>query len=262
LIILASQSPRRQQILSWIIGENNFKIIPADINEAALAKLARTPDEMVEKIAIAKAKKVASILSSSFLKRTDARNEQPGDLSKIRNRQISPLERGRPKAGVCLTNKLIPNSYNLIIASDTAIILAQGKDHWQQFGKPKDKQDAKNILKTLSGKTHHVFTGICVITNPKPNLTSAYIKTEVTFKDYTDQDIKNYLNSFHWQDKAGAYAIQEDSIKPKILDHFTGSYTNILGLPAAKTVNLLKDFGVKIKPDWEERIKKEINYQE
>ena len=106
------------------------------------------------------------------------------------------------------------------------------------YGKPKDREDAVKILKTLSGKEHLVITGVAVADGN--GTVSGYEVSRVKIKDLTISDIENYIDSFNVYDKAGAYAIQDGVV----VKSFEGSYSNIVGLPKTLTERLLKEKGL------------------
>ena len=97
------------------------------------------------------------------------------------------------------------------------------------LGKPKDEQDAKRMLSALSGKTHEVLTGVCMMKKQDGQTTSlvAVGKTKVVFERLTKAQIENYVASGSPMDKAGAYGIQDGGLVKKI----KGSFSNVVGLP-------------------------------
>ena len=90
----------------------------------------------------------------------------------------------------------------LVITADTIVVL-----HDKVMGKPEGREDAVNMLKTLSGKTHQVITGVCLTTKSQQRVTS--VVSEVTFKELSDEEINYYVDRYKPYDKAGAYGIQE-----------------------------------------------------
>lgn len=112
---------------------------------------------------------------------------------------------------------------DILITSDTIVWHNQ-----KALGKPKDKTDAFNMLKTLSNATHEVITSVCFTTNTSQKTVSSV--TKVTFKNLSDQEINFYLNHFKPLDKAGAYGIQ-DWIGYIAVTKIEGSYFNVMGLP-------------------------------
>ena len=117
-----------------------------------------------------------------------------------------------------------------IVAADTIVWI---KD--QIIGKPNDRQDAKRIISRLSGHTHQVWTGVCILAD-KTTVFSE--KTEVTFRSMTSNEIESYLDTNDWIGKAGAYQIQK-SIHPYV-SHIKGDFDNIIGLPS-KTIQYLSE---------------------
>lgn len=111
----------------------------------------------------------------------------------------------------------------MIIAADTIVY----KD--RMIGKPEDFQDAVKILESLRNTSHYVATGVSLLQAGKPVRKLFCEVTEVFFKDYTDDDIKAYIESGEPWDKAGAYAIQGGW--GKYVDHFEGDYNNVIGFP-------------------------------
>ena len=127
-------------------------------------------------------------------------------------------------------NIIEPN--NLIITADTVVILGD-----EGLGKPKNLDDAKRILHELSGKVHHVVTGVCLTSLVKQKHFS--VVTDVAFKLLSDSEINYYVEHYKPLDKAGAYGIQEwigyigvTSIK--------GSYFNVMGLPVQRIYKELR----------------------
>lgn len=121
----------------------------------------------------------------------------------------------------------------LIISADTIVTIGN-----KIIGKPDDKQQATTILKKLSGKKHQVITGITLRSIDKRH--SFSVKTDVFFKNLTDDEINYYVNKFEPMDKAGAYGIQE-WIGHVAVEKIEGSYFNVMGLPTHRLyVELLK----------------------
>ncbi len=115
------------------------------------------------------------------------------------------------------------NKNTVVITSDT-IVWLNGK----AIGKPKNNKNAKEILQTLSGKTHKVITSFCIKTlESKKNVNDT---TEVTFKHLTEKEIDFYINNNKVLDKAGAYGIQ-DWIGYIGITNINGTYNNVMGLP-------------------------------
>ncbi len=122
----------------------------------------------------------------------------------------------------------------LVITADT-IVWLDGK----VYGKPKDKEDARKMLRTLSGKTHEVITGVCLTAQNKQHSFSAL--SEVTFAAINDEDIDYYVEKYMPLDKAGAYGVQE-WIGYIGVENIKGSYFNVMGLPVQRLYKELKNF--------------------
>ena len=123
---------------------------------------------------------------------------------------------------------------DLLITADTIVWL-----NGHVYGKPADETEAREMLRSLSGKTHDVITGVCVRTNKK-NVSFAST-TKVRFAELTDAEIEHYVNKYRPMDKAGAYGIQE-WIGYIGVEHIEGSYFNVMGLPIQRLYTILKQF--------------------
>ena len=114
----------------------------------------------------------------------------------------------------------------LIITADTVVIVGD-----EILGKPVDEADAVRMLKLLSGRTHQVMTGVCLLTAEKERCFD--VTTDVTFKALTDEEIHYYVNRYRPFDKAGAYGIQE-WIGYIGVTGLNGSYYNVMGFPVQR----------------------------
>ena len=123
---------------------------------------------------------------------------------------------------------------DLLITADTVVIL--GED---VLGKPVDNQDAFRMLRLLSGKTHQVVTGVCIITNQRQSEFS--VSTDVSFDELSDSEIEYYIKTYSPMDKAGAYGIQE-WIGHVAVSSLNGSYFNVMGFPVQRIYKELKTF--------------------
>lgn len=121
----------------------------------------------------------------------------------------------------------------IIITADTIVVLNK-----TILGKPINKKDAFRILKLLSGNTHIVYTGYSIFNFSNGKTISEYEKTEVTFRELTDDEIKDYINGGSPMDKAGAYGIQDD-FGAVFIKKINGCYYNVVGLPLAKFYHAL-----------------------
>ena len=175
-IILASQSPRRAEILR-MIGVS-FKVESSNIHE-----------EINQKI---------------------KQNEIPINLSKAKAEKISHK---------------YPDK--IIIGADTVVVFNK-----KIFGKPKDKNESKKMLKALSGNSHEVITGVTIM-NEKLGVIKTFSETTKVFvQKIPTKQIEFYLNNYNTLDKAGSYGIQEwFSVWIKKIN---GCYYNVMGLPVSK----------------------------
>ncbi len=107
------------------------------------------------------------------------------------------------------------------------------------LGKPKDTEEAKSTLRKLSGKTHFVYTGVCLVREGVERV--AVEKTAVKFYPLSEQVIEEYVASGLPLDKAGSYGIQDGY---PLVEAFTGSYSNVVGLPVELLSKLLKEEGL------------------
>lgn len=181
MIVLASASPRRKELLSFITTD--FKIVPADI------------DETVE--------------------------------------NNVPLEKRPEYLAVKKALHISKNGYenDIVIGCDTGVFV-DGK----MLGKPKNREDAENMLKLLSGRQHKVITGCCTVKNGVAKSFSNV--TLVEFFELSDPEIEEYIATGEPFDKAGAYGIQgKGSLLVKKID---GDYFNVVGLPVSELNRILK----------------------
>ncbi len=128
-----------------------------------------------------------------------------------------------------LKNELKENE--ILVTSDTIV--------WHQnkaLGKPKNAEDAFQMIKSMSGTTHEVITSVCFQTNTTSTL--LHDITKVSFKDLSDEAILYYIENYKPYDKAGAYGIQE-WFGFMAVTKVEGSYTNVMGLPTAKVYEYL-----------------------
>ena len=126
---------------------------------------------------------------------------------------------------------VIPSlEWDIIIAADTSVVLED-----ELMGKPSDPSDAKRMLAMLSGRTHSVFTGVCVITRHR-TLTFCE-ETLVTFRRLGEKEMDDYIATGEPMDKAGAYGIQGRG--RVFVEKIDGNYENVMGLPLTKLIEVL-----------------------
>ncbi len=174
-VILASQSPRRKEILKMLFED--FEIIVADCDES--------------------------------LEENMGARQAVEYLSLIKNRAVS---------GNFTEN-------HLVISADTVVAVDN-----RILGKPHSKEDAREMLSLLSGKTHQVYTGVTLFLNGREKTFSTV--TDVVFHHITDNEIEDYISTNEPYDKAGGYAIQGKA--GLYIKSINGDYYNVVGLPIAE----------------------------
>lgn len=184
-IILASGSPRRQEILKNI--GISFSVKKSDADESMEDGIAPS----------------LSAMKLSLLKATDVAKNEGSD--------------------------------SLVIGADTIVVSPDG----EILGKPKNEDDAKKMLKMLSGKKHSVITGVSVMRTFDAKATSFFVSTDVYFKELTETEIMWYLATKEPFDKAGAYGIQ--GLGAILIEKIEGDYFNVVGLPVSKLVDVLRE---------------------
>ena len=178
-IILASQSPRRREILTLM--EIPFEVIESHVQE--IPPEGATPEELVKALAEQKARAVFSL--------------HPQDC---------------------------------VIGADTVVDL-----DGRVLGKPHTPERAREYLHLLQGRSHIVYTGICVLTPGHADIRSA--RTDVTFRPMSEEEIDWYVNTGDPLDKAGSYGVQGPA--SLFVDHLEGNYFNIIGMPAPTLYEML-----------------------
>lgn len=139
-----------------------------------------------------------------------------------------------------VTKVLLSNKKAVVISADTIVTL-DGKI----LGKPKDAEDARKMLRALSGRTHEVYTGYCVMRVSDGKTVCQSVKTEVTFKELSDEKIDAYIKTGEPMDKAGAYGIQGKG--SMLVSGVNGDYLNVVGLPLSALSDTLEtEFDTKI----------------
>jgi septum formation protein len=182
-IILASNSPRRKELLSGLGVDYEVKTLP-DVDESYPDGL--SGEEIAKHIARGKAEAYRSLIQAD----------------------------------------------ELVITADTIVWL-----DGTVMGKPKDEEEAKDMLMRLSGKTHQVITGVC-LTTASTQKTFATV-TDVTFAILTDEEVDYYVTRYQPMDKAGSYGVQE-WIGFVGVENLSGSYFNVMGLPIQRLYTELK----------------------
>jgi septum formation protein len=202
-IILASQSPRRVQLMQQAGFQFTVKV--PEIIE--LQNPNETPQQMVCRLSLAKARKIAQelVMHETLEKKTTAVNTTDSTI---------------------------------IIAADTTVVHPGGK---KTLGKPSNKNESKKMIEIIAGKTHVVLTGFAVIKIQagKMRTTTKVVSTKVKIRKLTAKEIIDYVNTGEGMDKAGSYAAQ--GIGMGLIESIHGSYTNVVGLPMAELIAVLRN---------------------
>ena len=190
-IYLASQSPRRRQLLEQL-GELLSLLLPDDADAAEALEAVR-PGEA----------------PATYVRRVTGLKLQDA-LRRLNDRHLPPAP---------------------VLCSDTTVALGR-----QILGKPRDAQDAADMLARLSGQTHRVLTAVAIQSGQRR--VDALSDSRVRFAALTPADIAAYIASGEWEGKAGGYAIQGRAAA--FVEHISGSYSGIMGLPLFETAASLK----------------------
>jgi septum formation protein len=152
------------------------------------------------------------------------------DESSIAQCPPSEYVRKLSEAKACDVSDKFPESW--IIGADTVVVI-----HHTILGKPASRNEARSMLKRLSGQTHQVYTGYAVCCRACKYLFSETVKTDVIFKELNEKEIEWYIHTLEPFDKAGAYAIQ--GLGTFLVKRINGSYTNVVGLPVCELIEFL-----------------------
>jgi septum formation protein len=166
---------------------------------------------------------------------TPARGEHPRSLAKR-------LSRTKAERAAASLSKETGFSGCFVLAADTVVAVGR-----RVLPKAELVEEASNCLRLLSGRSHRVFTGICLVA-PSGKVRQRLVETRVRFKRLSREEIDLYIASGEWRGKAGAYAIQ--GLAGSLVVKIVGSYTNVVGLPLYETVSLLTAEGYKVHFNW------------
>src|SRR4030042_2990679 len=135
----------------------------------------------------------------------------------------------------------------VIIATDTSVIYNQRYGKTRILGKPNGHEEAAEMLHDLRGNTHQVHTAIVVLNSQNGTIWSDLCTTNVTMRNYSDEEIEDYVASGDPMDKAGAYAIQHAGFHP--VEQLDGCFANVMGLPLCHLTRSLSYFGISPHAD-------------
>ncbi|THF50784.1 Maf-like protein [Allorhizobium terrae] len=171
------------------------------------------------------------------LDESQEKNEQPRSLARR-------LASDKAKAALHAISDEPDWKGSYILAADTVVAVGR-----RVLPKTEYSDEALSALNLLSGRSHWVFTGVCLIT-PDKKLRHKVVESKVRFKRLSEAEISAYLESGEWRGKAGAYAIQ--GYAGSFVQNLTGSYSNVVGLPLYETVQLLTGEGMNVHARWPE----------
>ncbi len=163
------------------------------------------------------------------------RAEHPRSLAKRLSREKAD------KASEALKQEM-EGSEPYVLAADTVVAVGR-----RILPKTELLDEASNSLRLLSGRSHRVFTGVCLVT-PGGKVRQRLVETRVRFKRLSREELESYLASGEWRGKAGGYAIQ--GLAGSFVIKLVGSYTCVVGLPLYETVGLLSGEGFKVHFNW------------
>jgi septum formation protein len=174
-------------------------------------------------------------LLPAHIDETPNRAEHPRSLAK----RLS-LEKAQKSAAMQVEQGETSKCY--ILAADTVVSVGR-----RILPKAEALDEANYCLRLLSGRSHHVYTGLCLIT-PAGKVRQKLVETRVRFKRLSSIELESYLASGEWRGKAGGYAIQ--GLAGTFIVKLVGSYSNVVGLPLYETISLLTGEGYNVHFSW------------
>ena len=137
----------------------------------------------------------------------------------------------------------LPAERRPVVAADTIVVVSAGapdhRQHERVLGKPASHEEAAAMLRLLSARTHVVLTGVCVLDPASGRRLTRVVRTEVTFSEMSEEEIRDYVATGEPMDKAGAYAIQGRA--SRFVERIDGCYFNVVGLPVPALYGMLKE---------------------
>jgi MAF protein len=164
------------------------------------------------------------IVSVADVDESQYENESPADY-------VLRLAETKARAGKA-------DAGNIILAADTTVV-----DGLDILGKPQDDAEATAMLTRLRGRTHQVYTGIALLRISDGLLLTDLCVTDVPMRDYSDEEIRSYVQTGDPLDKAGAYAIQHAGFSP--VSSMGGCYASVMGLPLCHVTRLMRRMGIQ-----------------
>ena len=204
MLILASNSPRRKQLLA--LGGHKFRVLAAEVDERL--KLDEEPLAYVRRLAETKARAIVA--------------------------EASPED--------------------VVIAADTTVV-----DVEDILGKPADEVEAESMLRRLRGRTHQVYTALAVLRVLDDLLLMDWCCSDVPMRQYSDDELRDYISTGDPLDKAGAYAIQHAGFNPA--ENLHGCFANVMGLPLCHLTRTLKKLGITFDVDIAQACMSSLHYE-
>jgi septum formation protein len=134
----------------------------------------------------------------------------------------------------------IDDDGKIVLGADTIVVLGD-----RVLGKPQDERDAVDMLEDLRGRDHQVVTAIALIDRANDRWLVDLCNTDVPMRDYSKEEIEDYVATGSPMDKAGAYGIQDDDFHPVDLDSMVGCFANVMGLPLCHLVRALRNMEIQ-----------------
>jgi septum formation protein len=224
MLILASSSPRRQELLRN--AGITFTVQPADVPE--VLQSGEHPTRFAERLAREK----ASAIFGKFDVGEHAFAPPSADTGRCGAPAIG-FQPGRTSLGRGRAPS--PHDPPFVLGADTVVVVDE-----HVLGKPVDAEDAARMLRLLADRTHEVTTGVCLVGRDFVDVRSE--TTRVTFTAMTNDDIAAYVATGEPMDKAGAYGIQ--GVASRWIPRIEGDYFNVVGLPTALVWRMLREHGI------------------
>jgi septum formation protein len=165
----------------------------------------------------------------------------PSRVAEVISPQQTPGENAQRIAMEKAADVALRVNKGIVIGADTIVVL----DH-HVLGKPNSKDDAKRMLRLLSGREHSVFTGFALIDVETGKHTAGVEETKVRFRRLMEQEVIDYVRSGSPMDKAGAYGIQDD-FGAVFIERVNGCYYNVVGFPLARFYSTLQKFEADVE---------------
>ena len=165
----------------------------------------------------------------------------PSRIAEVFSAHESPGENAQRIASEKATDVATRLRRGIVIGADTIVVLDR-----HVLGKPKSKDDAKRMLRLLSGREHSVFTGFALRDVETGKHIAGVEETKVRFRKLTEQEIIDYVNTGSPMDKAGSYGIQDD-VGAVFIERINGCFYNVVGIPLARFYSTLQRFSAELE---------------